>query len=67
MVKIKIYQFPYLDAVVIGAELGAKIYGAELMPRPRHARSHVNDTQKMTLDLGAPRRQLLWLLWRRDV
>jgi len=23
------------------------------MPRPRHASSHVNDTQKMTLDLGA--------------
>ena len=53
MVKIKIYQFPYLDAVVIGAELGAKIYGAELMPRPRHASSRINDTQKMTLDLSA--------------
>jgi hypothetical protein len=23
------------------------------MPRPRHASSHVKDTQKMTLDLGA--------------
>ena len=23
------------------------------MPRPCHASSHVNDTQKMTLDLGA--------------
>ena len=23
------------------------------MPRPRYANNHVNDTQKMTLDLGA--------------
>ena len=44
MVKIKICQFP---------SLGAKIHDAELMPRPRHASSHVNDTKKMTLDLGA--------------
>ena len=44
MVKIKFCQF---------SQLGAKIHGAELMPRPRHASSHVNDTQKMTLDLGA--------------
>ena len=42
-----------VDAKKYGAELGAKIQGAELMPRPRHASSHVNDTQKMTLDLGA--------------
>ena len=42
-----------LGAKIHGAELGAKIYGAELMPRPRHASSHVNDTQKMTLDLSA--------------
>jgi hypothetical protein len=25
----------------------------ELMPRPRHRGSYVNNTQKMTLDLGA--------------
>ena len=42
-----------VDAKKYGAELGAKIQGAELMPRPRHASSHVNDTQKMILDLGA--------------
>jgi hypothetical protein len=36
-------------------ELGAKIHGTELMPRPHHASSHVNDMQKMTLDLGARR------------
>ena len=47
-----------VDARKYGAELGARIYGAkihgvELMPCPRHASSHVNDTQKMTLDLGA--------------
>jgi hypothetical protein len=42
-----------IDFLELGAELGAKIHGTELMPRPRHASSHVNDTQKMTLDLGA--------------
>ena len=47
-----------VDARKYGAELGtriygAKIHGAELMPCSRHASSHVNDTQKMTLDLGA--------------
>ena len=36
-----------------GAEVDSKKYGAELMPRPRHASSHINDTQKTTLDLGA--------------
>lgn len=35
------------------SELGVTIHGAELMPRPRHAGSHVNDTHKMALDLGA--------------
>jgi len=35
------------------AKVNARKYGAELMPRPRHASSHINDTQKMTLDLGA--------------
>ena len=35
-----------------GAEVDSKKYGAELMPRPRHASSHVNDTKKMTLDLS---------------
>ena len=47
-----------LHAKIYGAELGAKIHGTELMPRPRHASSYVNDTQKMTLDLG---------VWRRDM
>ena len=42
-----------VDARKYGVELGAKIHGAELMLRPRHASSHVNDTQRMTLDLGA--------------
>jgi len=36
-----------------GAEVDSKKYGAELMPRPRHTSSHVNDKQKMTLDLSA--------------
>jgi hypothetical protein len=62
MVKIQICQFPELSVVAIGAglgtveigaELSAKIHGAELMPHPRHGGSHINDTQKMTL---APRR-----------
>jgi len=44
MVKIQIYQFPELDTVAIGAEL---------MPRTRHTGNHINDTQKMTLDLNA--------------
>ena len=43
MVKVKICQFPYLGVVDLSAEL---------MPRPRHASSHVNDMQKMTLNLG---------------
>ena len=47
-----------LHAKIYDAELGAKIHGTELMPRPRHASSYVNDTQKMTLDLG---------VWRRDM
>ena len=47
-----------VDARKYGAELGARIYGskihgAELMPCPRHASSHVNDTKKMILDLSA--------------
>jgi hypothetical protein len=29
------------------------LHGAELMPRLCHVGSHVNDTQKITLDLGA--------------
>ena len=44
MVKIQIYQFSELDAVAIGAEL---------MPCTRHTGNHINDTQKMTLYLGA--------------
>lgn len=42
-----------LGAKIYGAKLGAKIHGVELMPRLRHIGSHVNDTQKMALDLGA--------------
>jgi hypothetical protein len=45
-------DFLELGVVAIGAELGAKIHGTELMPCSRHASSHVNDTQKMTVDLG---------------
>jgi hypothetical protein len=37
-------DFLELGAVAIGVELGAKIHGTELMPRPCHANSHVNDT-----------------------
>jgi hypothetical protein len=48
MFKIQFCQFPELGAVAIGA----KIHGAELMSRPHHAGSHVNDTQKMTLALS---------------
>ena len=36
-----------------GIELSANIHGAEPVPRPRHASSHVNATQKITLDLSA--------------
>ena len=42
-----------LGVKIYGTELGAKIHTAELMPHPHHASSHVNDMQKMTLDLGA--------------
>jgi hypothetical protein len=41
MFKIQFCQFPELGAVAIGV----KIHGAELMPRPHHAGSHVNDTE----------------------
>jgi hypothetical protein len=41
-----------LGAASIGVKLDPKIHGAELMPRSRHTSSHVNCTQKMTLDLG---------------
>jgi hypothetical protein len=34
-------------------ELGAKIHCTELMPHSHYVSSHVNDMQKMTLDLGA--------------
>ena len=36
-----------------GAELSANTHGVEPVPRPRHASSHVNATQKITLDLSA--------------
>jgi hypothetical protein len=42
-----------IDFPELGAELGTVAIGAELMPHPCHAGSHVNDAQKMTLDLGA--------------
>ena len=38
-------------------EVDAVAIDAELMSRPRHVDSHINDKQKMTLDLN----------WRRDV
>ena len=36
-----------------GAELGAKIHGVKPASCSRHASSHVNAMQKITLDLGA--------------
>jgi hypothetical protein len=36
-----------------GAELGAKIYGAEPASRLSHASSHINATHKIILYLGA--------------
>ena len=42
--KIKFINFHSSDA---------NYYGAELITHPRHVSSHISDTQKMTLDLGA--------------
>ena len=45
------------SASIYFLEVDAVAIDAELMSRPRHVDSHVNDMQKMTLDLN----------WRRDV
>ena len=37
-------RWPELCAATIGAKLGAKIHGAELMPRPRYTGSHISGT-----------------------
>jgi hypothetical protein len=41
-----------LGVKIHDAELGGKIYGAELMPHIRHVGSHFNDTQKIAVDFS---------------